>query len=137
MRCPCLGTFLFSLRHRSVAHHSGALPNEVVLPKPLQVRGSFFYVDYLFHVSPFRSAARMRLLLIVAVSHCFAEEEPREGELHGGGVAIDHLPGDVQEDAVALLVRVVQRPVRHEEEVLRGKSERICRDGGDGSADLL
>lgn len=137
MRCPCVGTFLFPPRHRSVAHHGGALFNEVVLAQTLQVRDIGFYVNCFFHVSPFRSAARMRLLLIVAVSHCFAEEEPREGELHGGGVAIDHLPGDVQEDAVALLVRVVQRPVRHEEEVLRGKSERICRDGGDGSADLL
>lgn len=31
MRCPCLGTFPFPLRHRSVAHCGGALPNEVVL----------------------------------------------------------------------------------------------------------
>ena len=106
MRCPCLGTFLFPLRHRSVAHHAGASPNEVVLPKPLQVRGSFFYVHYLFHVSPFRSAARMRLLLIVAVSRSFAEEEPREGELQGGGVTIDHLFWNVQEDAVILFVRI-------------------------------
>jgi|GEM_PF-2464393 len=32
MRCPCLGTFIFPLRHWSIARHSGALPKEVVLP---------------------------------------------------------------------------------------------------------
>ena len=84
MRCPCLGTFLFLLRYRSVALYSGALPNEFVLPQPLQVRGIDFYVHYLFHVSPFRSAARMRLLLIVAVCRRFAEEQSRECELQGG-----------------------------------------------------
>lgn len=45
--------------------------------------------------------------LIVAVRRRFAEEQSRESELQGGGVAIDHLSGNVQEDASALLVRVV------------------------------
>ena len=45
--------------------------------------------------------------LIVAIGRCFAEEQPRESELQGGGVAIDHLLGDVQEDAVVVFVRVV------------------------------
>ena len=126
MRCPCLGTFLFLPRHRSVAHHGGASPNEVVLAQPLQVRGFAFYVNYFFHVSPFRSAARMRLLLIVAVCRRFAEEQTRESELQSGGVTIDHLFWNVQEDAVILFVRVVQRAIRHEEEVLRCQIKCVC-----------
>lgn len=45
--------------------------------------------------------------LIVAIGRRFAEEQSREGELLGGGVAIDHLLGNVQEDAVVVFVRVV------------------------------
>ena len=83
-------------------------------------------------------ATRMRnQLLIVAVSRCFAEKQSRESELQGGGVTIDHLSGNVQEDTVPLFVRVVQRAVRHEEEVLRGQVERVRGGGGDGGADLL
>ena len=115
----------------------GTRISQVIFAQPLQVRGVGFYVNCFFHVSPFRSAARKRLLLIVAVCRRFAEEQSREGELQGGGVAIDHLPGDVQEDAVALLVRVIQRSVRHEEEVLRSQPEGVRRGGGDGGADLL
>ena len=54
---------------------------------------------------------------IVAVCRSVAEEQSCKGKLQGCGVPIDHLPGDVQEDAVSLLVRVIQRTVRHEEEV--------------------
>ena len=87
MRCPCLGTLLFPLRYRSVAHHSGASPNEVVLPQPLQVRDVAFYVHYPFHISLFHSTARMRLLLIVAVFRLIAEKQSREGETVGDAVA--------------------------------------------------
>jgi len=76
-------------------------------------------------------------LLIVAIGRRFAEEQSCEGELQGGGVAIDHLLGDVQEDAVVVFVRVVQRTVRHEEEVFRGQAEGVRGCGSDGSADLL
>lgn len=75
--------------------------------------------------------------LQVAVCRPIAEEQSRECELQGGGVTIDHLPGDVQEDAVVVLVRVVQRTVRHQEEVFRGQPERVRGGGGDVRADLL
>ena len=45
--------------------------------------------------------------LNIAVGRRFAEEQPRESELQGGSVAIDHLCGDVQKDAVSLFIRVV------------------------------
>ena len=134
MRCPCMGTFLFLLRYRSVAHHSGASPNEVVLPKPLQVRGFGFYVHNLTHVFLFRPTARMRRLLIVAVRRRVAEEQPRERELLRDAVPIDLLRRNVQEDAVVVLVRVVQRTVRHHEEVLRGQTERVRGGGRDVGA---
>lgn len=60
------------------------------------------------------------VLSVVAIRCAVAVEQPREGELPRGAVTIDQLRGNVQEDAVALLVRVVQRAVRHQEEVLRG-----------------
>lgn len=68
---PCKASFLSMpprLPRGSCQHRphpiSGTQTAQVVLPQPLQVRGVGFYVHYLFHVSPFRSAARMRLLLI-------------------------------------------------------------------------
>lgn len=131
MRCPCLGTFLFPLRHRSIAHHGGASPNEVVFAQPKEV-GYDVGLWEKSHSCPYNHC-----LLIVAVSRCFAEEQPRESELQGGGVPIGHLPGDVQEDAVSLLVRVVQRAVRHEEEVLRSQIERVRRGGGNCGTYLL
>ena len=97
---------LFLLRYRSVAHHSGAFSNEVVLPQPLQVGGIGFYVYYPFHISLFHSTARMRLLLIVAESRSFAEEQSRERELPRDCIAIDHLLRDVQEHTVVVLVCV-------------------------------
>ena len=130
-RCPCLDTFLFLPRHRSVAHHGGASPNEVVLAQPIEV-GYDIGLWVGSHNCPYNDC-----LLIIAVRRRFAEEQSREGELHGGGVAINHLPRDVQEDAVALLVRVIQRSVRHEEEVLRSQPESVRGGGGDGGADLL
>ena len=44
---------------------------------------------------------------IILVRRRVAEEESGEGELEGGGVAIDHLAGDVQIDGVALVVHIV------------------------------
>ena len=75
--------------------------------------------------------------LIIVICGIIAEEQPRESELQGGGVTIDHLFWNVQEDAVILLVRVVQRAVRHEEEVLRSQIERVRRGGGNCSTYLL
>ena len=97
---------LFLLRYRSVAHYSGALSNEVVLPQPLQVGGIGFYVYYPFHISLFHSIARMRLILIVAESRSFAEEESRKGELSRDGIAVHCLLRDVQEHTVVVLVCV-------------------------------
>ena len=76
-------------------------------------------------------------VLIILVRRRVAEEESGEGKLEGGGVAIDHLAGDVQVVVVVLIVRVVQRTVRHKEEVLRGEVERVGRDGIDGVTRLL
>ena len=59
-----------------------------------------------------------QILLVVTVRRPVTEEQPRERELLRGGVPIDHLPGDVQEDVVALFVLVIQGAVRHEEEIL-------------------
>lgn len=112
MRCPCLGTFLFLLRYRSVALYSGASYNEPVLAQPIEV-GYDIGLWVRSHSCPYNHC-----LLNVAIRSCFAEEQSRESELQGGSVPIGHLPGDVQEDAVALLVRVVQRAIRHKEEVL-------------------
>ena len=74
----------------------------------------------------------MRLLLIVAESRSFAEDQSRERELPRDRIAIDRLFRDVQEDAVVVLVCVkVQRTVRHEEEVLGGQAEGVGGGGGD------
>ena len=75
--------------------------------------------------------------LIVAVCRSFAVEQSRKGELPRSTVTKDQLPGDVQEDAVALLVRVVQRAVRHVKEVLRGQVKRVCGNSRDIQAVLL
>ena len=55
--------------------------------------------------------------LIVAERRRTAVEQPRERELQGGGVPIDHLPGNVQENVAPFLVHVFQGAVRHEEEI--------------------
>ena len=46
-------------------------------------------------------------MLIILVSRRGAKEESGEGELEGGGVAIDQLAGNVQIVVVVLLVHVV------------------------------
>ena len=75
--------------------------------------------------------------LIIPIRRPTAEEQPRKGELPGGAVSIYQLFGNVQEDVVALLVRVVQRAVRHQEEVLRGQVKRVCGNSRDIRAVLL
>ena len=75
--------------------------------------------------------------LKIAVSRCFAEEQPRERELLRDAVPIDQLRRNVQEDAPAFLVRVVQRAVWHEEKVLRGQTEGVRGGGGHGGGDLV
>ena len=71
--------------------------------------------------------------LIVTVCRCITEEQSRKGELLGGGVPIYQLPRNVQENAIVILVRVVQRTIGHEEEVLRGQPEGVSGGGGDVS----
>ena len=77
------------------------------------------------------------MFLIIAVRRPVTEEQPRERELLRGGVAEDQLTRNVQEYSVVMLIRVVQRTVRHEEEILRGQSERVRGRGGDVSAGLV
>lgn len=101
MRCPCLGTFLFLLRYRSVALYSGASYNEPVLAQPIEV-GYDIGLWVRSHSCPYNHC-----LLNVAIRRRFAEEESRECELKGGSVAIDHLFWNVQEDAVVLFVRII------------------------------
>ena len=66
-----------------------------------------------------------------------AERQPRERELLGGSVPIDHLPGYVQEDVAPFLIHIFQGTARHEEEVLRGQTERVCGRSGDDRTGLL
>lgn len=76
-------------------------------------------------------------MLIVTIFRDIREEQPREGELLRGGVPDDQLRRDVEENPVVVLVRVVQRAVRHQEEVLRGQPERVRGGGGDIAAVLI
>ena len=75
--------------------------------------------------------------LIVTVRRRAAVEQPRERELLRGGVPIDHLPGNVQENVAPFLVHVFQGAVRHEEEIQRSQSESVRGCGGDGGTYLL
>lgn len=95
------GTFLFLLRYRSVALYSGASYNEPVLAQPIEV-GYDIGLWVRSHSCPYNHC-----LLNVAIRSCFAEEQSRESELQSGGVAIDHLSGNVQEDAVLFFVHVL------------------------------
>ncbi len=74
---------------------------------------------------------------LVRVQLFFGDGQAGEGELEGGGVAPDQLRGDVEEDAVVVLVRVVERARRHVEEVLRGQPEGVHSRGHQVCADLL
>ena len=65
------------------------------------------------------------MLLFVRVFRIIREEQPREGELLRGRVTIDQLRRDVEENPVVVLVRVVQRTVRHHEEIFRGQPESV------------
>lgn len=63
--------------------------------------------------------------LQIAVCRLAAEKQPCESELQGGGVAIDQLSGNVQVGVQTRLIHIVQRTVRHQEEVPRGEIERV------------
>ena len=58
-----------------------------------------------------------QIRLVVAVRRPVAEEQSRECKLQGGGVPIDHLPGNVQEDVDPFLIHVIQGTAWHEEEI--------------------
>ena len=60
-------------------------------------------------------------------------KQPREGELEGGGVALNQLRGDVEVSIVPTLARA-QRTCRHVEKVKARQSERVCGRGCDDSA---
>ncbi len=76
-------------------------------------------------------------LLVICILRRFTEKQPRERELLRDAVPIDLLRRNVQEDAVVVLVCVVQRTVRHHEEVLRGQTERVRGGGSKVSSDLI
>ena len=63
-------------------------------------------------------------------------EQPSEGELEGGGVALHQLRGDVEVGIVPTLARA-QRPRRHVEKVKARQPERVRCRGRDGRAYLL
>ena len=77
------------------------------------------------------------LLSLITIQRRLGDGESCEGELEGGGVAPDQLRVDVEEDAVVVPVRVVERARRHVEEVLRGQPEGVHRRGHQVCADLL
>ena len=77
-----------------------------------------------------------QMSLIVTVYCSVAERQPRERELQGGSVPIDRLRRDVQEEVVPFLILIIQRAIRHKEEVPRGQTERVCGRGGDNGAGL-
>ena len=74
-------------------------------------------------------------IILIQRSRC--DGQAGEGELEGGVVAVNHLRGDVKEDAVVVLVHIVERARRHVEEVLRGQPEGVYRRGHQVRADLL
>ena len=77
------------------------------------------------------------ILSIVFKLRFLGDGQAGEGELAGGGVAVNQLRGDVEEDAVVILVHIVERARRHVEEVLRGQPEGVHRRGHQVRADLL
>ena len=62
--------------------------------------------------------------LKVVILRLVGIEQPGEGELEGGGVALHQLRRDVEVRIVAALTRA-QRPRRHVEEILAGQPERV------------
>jgi len=73
---------------------------------------------------------------IVRVFRHRGEKQPSECELLRDAVPIDQLLRYVQINSVVVLVRVVQRAIRHIEEVVCGQTECVRGGGGDGGADL-
>ena len=63
-------------------------------------------------------------------------EQPCEGELEGGGVALHQLRGDVEVGVVPTITRA-QRPRRHVEEIFARQPERVRGRGRDVRANLL
>ena len=78
----------------------------------------------------FKKRLKVIILRLVGI------EQPREGELQGGGVALHQLRRDVEVRIVAALTRA-QRPRRHVEEILAGQPERVRGRGRDGCTYLL
>ncbi len=76
-------------------------------------------------------------LSIILIQRSRCDGQAGEGELEGGGVAVNQLRGDVEEDAVVVLVHIVERARRHVEEVFRGQPEGVHRRGHQVCADLL
>ena len=72
----------------------------------------------------FKKRLKVIILRLVGI------EQPREGELEGGGVSLHQLRGDVEVGIVPTLARD-QRTCRHVEEILAGQPERVRGDGAD------
>jgi len=68
--------------------------------------------------------------LKVVILRLVGIEQPGEGELEGGGVALHQLRRDVEVRIVAALTRA-QRTVRHVEKVKAREPERVRGDGAD------
>ena len=71
--------------------------------------------------------------LIVIIFRLVGVEQPREGELECGGVALNQLRGDVEVGVVPTITRA-QRPRRHVEKVKARQPERVRGRGRDGRA---
>ena len=78
----------------------------------------------------------MTHILIVIIRWFASVEQPSEGELEGGGVALHQLRGDVEVSIVPTLARA-QRPRRHVEEIFARQPERVRGRGCDVRAYLL
>ncbi len=76
-------------------------------------------------------------MLIVRIQWRGRKRQPRERKLQRGGVTPDQLFRNVQVDAIVVLVCVVQRTVRHQEEVVRSEVEGVRGRRGHKRARLL